>query len=91
MNWKAGRIEQVFLKEVFLKIPQNSQVNTCVGVSYFNKSPGLKPEILVIIIIIIIIIIITIIIFDKICKISFGSINSQWPLCLRQKKNTHTY
>ena len=85
MNWKAGRIEQVFLKEVFLKIPQNSQVNTCVGVSYFNKSPGLKPAILVIIIIIIIII------FDKICKISFGSINSQWPLCLRQKKNTHTY
>ena len=35
MNYKAGQIEKVFLKKLFLKISQNSQENTCIGVFYF--------------------------------------------------------
>ena len=31
---------------VFLEISQNSQENTCAGVSFFNKVAGLSPAIL---------------------------------------------
>ena len=34
----------VFCKRVFSKPSQNVQDNTCVGVSFFNKVAGLKPE-----------------------------------------------
>ena len=31
-------------KEMFLKILQNSQENTCVGVSFLNKVAGLRSD-----------------------------------------------
>ena len=30
-------------KKLFLKISQNSQENTCAGVSFFDKVVGLRP------------------------------------------------
>ena len=34
------------MKKIFLKISQNSQGNTCVGVFFFNIVAGLRPTIL---------------------------------------------
>ena len=56
MNCKGCRIKYVFLQKVFLKISQNSEVNTCVAVS--RSTPETCNFVAIIIIVIIIIIII---------------------------------
>ena len=38
------QLRELFCKKMFLKIWENSQKDTCVEVSFFNKIAGLRPS-----------------------------------------------